>query len=122
MNIRGVQITWMQIGVLVVAWLAFLFSFVDRLSWPPVMPIASAELGLSAKEAGSFMTAFYIGYVATQLPGGLLTDRYGYRKVLIGSFLIMGIFTILMGTISSYQQGFMYRILAGAGSGAIFSA
>lgn len=122
MNIRGVQITWVQVGVLAVAWLAFLFSFVDRLSWPPVMPIASKELGLSAKEAGSYMTAFYIGYVVTQLPGGLLTDKYGYRKVLMGSFLVMGIFTALMGTIASYQQGFVYRVLAGVGSGAIFSA
>ncbi|MCC5468169.1 MFS transporter [Pelosinus baikalensis] len=122
MNIRGIQITWVQVGVLFIAWLAFLFSFVDRLSWSPVMPIASKELGLSAKEAGSYMTAFYIGYVATQLPGGLLTDKYGYRKVLIGSFLVMGIFTALMGTITSYQQGFIYRVLAGVGSGAIFSA
>jgi MFS family permease len=122
MNLRGVQITWEQVGILLIVWLAFLFSFVDRLSWPPVMPIASKVLGLSAKEAGSYMTAFYIGYVVTQLPGGLLTDKYGYRKVLIGSFLIMGIFTALMGTITSYQQGFIYRVLAGAGSGAIFSA
>lgn len=121
-NIRGIQITWGQIGVLLIAWLAFLFSFVDRLSWPPVMPIASKALGLSAKEAGSYMTAFYLGYVVTQLPGGLLTDKYGYRKVLMGSFLIMGIFTALMGTITSYSQGFMYRVLAGIGSGAIFSA
>jgi MFS family permease len=122
MNMRGIQITWVQVGVLVIAWLAFLFSFVDRLSWPPVMPIASKALGLSAKEAGSYMTAFYIGYVTTQLPGGLLTDKYGYRKVLMGSFLVMGVFTALMGTITSYQQGFIYRVLAGVGSGAIFSA
>jgi len=122
MNIRGVKITWVQVGVLFIAWLAFLFSFVDRLSWPPVMPIASKALGLSAKQAGSYMTAFYIGYVVTQLPGGLLTDKYGYRKVLIGSFFVMGIFTALMGTITSYQQGFVYRVLAGVGSGAIFSA
>jgi MFS family permease len=121
-NIRGVEITWGQVGVLLIAWLAFLFSFVDRLSWPPVMPIASKALGLSAKEAGSYMTAFYIGYVVTQLPGGLLADKYGYRKVLMGSFLVMGMFTALMGTITSYSQGFIYRILAGVGSGAIFSA
>lgn len=122
MNIRGVSITWVQLGVLAIAWLAFLLSFVDRLSWPPVMPLAGKELGMSAKEAGSYMTAFYIGYVLTQLPGGLLTDKYGYRRVLLGSFLVMGIFTTLMGTITSYQQGFLYRVLAGIGSGAVFSA
>jgi len=29
---------------------------------------------------------------------------------------------MLMGTITSYQQGFIYRILAGVGSAAIFCA
>jgi sugar phosphate permease len=111
-----------QIGVLLVAWMAFLFSFVDRLSWSSMMPIASKALAMNLVQAGSFSTAFYIGYVITQLPGGLLTDRFGYRKVLLGSFLVMGVFTGLMGTIHSYGQGYLFRILAGAGSGAVFSA
>ncbi|MBA4496454.1 MFS transporter [Paenactinomyces guangxiensis] len=111
-----------QIGVLFIVWTAFLLSFVDRLSWPPVIPIASHDLGISAAQAGGYMTAFYIGYVCTQLPGGLLTDRFGYRKVLLSSFLIMGVFTALMGTIHSYGQGFVLRVLAGFGSGAVFSA
>ena len=122
MKIKGVAISSTQISVLVIVWLAFLLSFVDRLSWPPVMPLVSKELGMTAKQAGSYMTAFYIGYVATQLPGGLLTDRFGYRKVLLGSFALMGVFTALMGTITTYEQGFTYRILAGIGSGAVFSA
>ncbi|MEJ8546745.1 MFS transporter [Brevibacillus borstelensis] len=111
-----------QMGVLLIVWMAFLFSFVDRLSWPPIMPLASQDLGLSKAEAGSYMTAFYIGYVITQLPGGLLTDRFGYRKVLLGSFFIMGLFTVSMGMINSYHTGFALRVLAGLGSGAVFSA
>lgn len=111
-----------QMGVLLIVWMAFLFSFVDRLSWPPIMPLASQDLGLSKAEAGSYMTAFYIGYVITQLPGGLLTDRFGYRKVLLGSFFVMGLFTVSMGLINSYHTGFAMRVLAGLGSGAVFSA
>jgi len=122
MKIKGFEITSTQVGVLIILWLAFLVSFVDRLSWPPVMPMAAKELGMTAKQAGSYMTAFYAGYVFTQLPGGLLTDRFGYRKVLLISFVVMGFFTALMGTVSSYEQGLLYRILAGVGSGAIFSA
>lgn len=122
MRIPGIDVSLTQIGVLAVLWTAFLLSFVDRLSWPPVMPTAAQELGMSAKQAGSYMTAFYIGYVVTQLPGGILTDRFGYRRVLLGSFLVMGCFTALMGTVTTYEQGFIYRVMAGIGSGAIFSA
>ena len=122
MNIRGIEVTQKQLAVLFMVWLAFLLSFVDRLAWPPIMPLAIKELGMSAKQAGSYMTAFYFGYVLTQLPGGLLTDRFGYRKVLLSSFLIMGFFTALMGVTTNYEQGVVFRFLAGVGSGAVFSA
>ncbi|GAA4703572.1 MFS transporter [Brevibacillus fulvus] len=112
----------LAIGVVIIAWMAFLFSFVDRLSWTPIMPLAMKDLGLTKTQAGSFMTAFYIGYVITQLPGGLLTDRFGYRKVVLGSFFVMGVFTALMSTVHSYEMGIALRVLAGLGSGAVFSA
>lgn len=116
------SIRFQSIGVLFTVWLAFLFSYIDRLAWPPIMPLVVRDLGFSATQAGSYMTAFYIGYVITQLPGGILTDRFGYRKVLLGSFFIMGFFTAAMGMIRTYEYGFFFRMLAGMGSGAIYSA
>lgn len=113
---------WISFGVLFVVWTAFLLSFVDRLAWPPMIPLASKDLGITAAQAGGFMTAFYIGYVMTQLPGGYLTDRFGYRRVLLSSFLVMGIFTAAMGLVDSYAAGLILRIFAGMGSGAVFSA
>lgn len=113
---------WMPFGVLFVVWSAFLLSFVDRLTWPPIIPLASKDLGITAAQAGGYMTAFYIGYVITQLPGGYLTDRFGYRRVLMASFLVMGTFTAAMGLVENYTAGFLLRILAGMGSGAVFSA
>lgn len=111
-----------QVIILFIVWLAFLFSFIDRLAWAPIIPLVSKALSMNAEQSGSYMSAFYLGYIVTQIPGGYLADRFGYRKILLFSFLIMGIFTILMGTITSFWQGFFYRILAGIGSGAIFSA
>ncbi|MBU2702966.1 MFS family permease [Sporomusaceae bacterium BoRhaA] len=122
MKIRGFEVNSIQIGVFLIVWFAFTLSFVDRLAWPPIMPLASKKLGLSAKQAGSYMTAFYTGYILTQIPGGLLTDRFGYRKVLLSSFLLMGLFTGLMGLTTSYEQGLVFRLLAGIGSGAVMAA
>jgi MFS family permease len=122
MNIRGVEVSYKHLGILVIVWLAFALSFTDRMSWPPIMPLAMKDLGMTGAQAGSYMTAFYVGYVLTQLPGGLLNDRFGYRKVLCTSFLVMGCFTMLMGTVTSYEQGLAYRFIAGVGSGAVFSS
>jgi len=120
--INNLNFSKFQIMVLLILWSAFLFSFVDRLAWAPVIPLAAKALSLNAREAGSYMSAFYFGYILTQLPGGYLADRFGYRKILLCSFFIMGFFTMLMGTVSNFWQGFFYRIFAGMGSGAIFSA
>lgn len=122
MNIRGVEITKTQIGVFLMVWAIYLLSFTERMALPPVLPLIAKELGLTGTQSGSYMTAFYMGYVCTQLPGGLLTDRFGYRKVLLGSLLAIGGSTALMYLVTSYQMGFFFRVLSGVGSGAIFSA
>lgn len=104
------------------AWLAYLLSYVSRMSWSPIIPVASKDLGINAAQAGSFMTAFYIGYVITQIPGGFLVDKYGYRKVLLSCFSLLGIFTLLSGFAPNYQLGLVTRVITGMGAGAIFSA
>ena len=111
-----------HIGIFTIIWLAFMTSNVDRFAWGSVMPVASAALGLSGAGSGGLMTAFFIGYISTQLPGGWLADRFGYRRVLLSSFLVMGLFTGLMGTVEVYETGFIYRVLAGMGSGCVYSS
>ncbi|MDR2945720.1 MAG: MFS transporter, partial [Candidatus Adiutrix sp.] len=111
-----------HIGVFTVIWLAFMTSNVDRFAWGSVMPTASADLGLSGAGAGGLMTAFFIGYICTQIPGGYLADRFGYRRVLLTSFLVMGFFTAMMGTVESYKAGFIYRLMAGLGSGCVYAS
>jgi len=97
---------WMTaLRVISCGWLAFLCSFIDRLSWPPIIPMAAGELGLTAAEAGGFMSAFFLGYLLTQLPGGMLADRWGSRKVLLYSLFLMGIFTIGLALTTGFLQG-----------------
>lgn len=102
--------------------LAFFCSFVDRLSWPPVIPLASSELGLTAAQAGGFMSAFFLGYLLTQLPGGILSDRLGTRKVLVVSLFLMGVFTLGTAWVPGYWSGMSLRFAAGIGSGAVLAA
>ena len=104
------------------AWLAFLCSFVDRLSWPPIIPLAIGDLKLTATEAGSFMSIFFLGYLLTQIPGGMLADRFGIRRVLLGSLFLVATFTVAFAWTPNYAAGIFLRFLAGLGSGAILAA
>jgi MFS family permease len=84
--------------------------------------MASRELGLTAAQAGGFMSAFFLGYLLTQLPGGMLADRLGTRKVLLISLLFMGIFTLGMAWVPGFWTGVILRFIAGVGSGAVLAA
>lgn len=113
---------WIAWRVVFCGWLAFFCSFIDRLTWPPVIPLAAGELGLSAAQAGGFMSAFFFGYLITQLPGGMLADRLGTRKVLLASFVLMGMFTLSIAVVPGFWTGISMRFLAGIGSGAVLAA
>ena len=100
----------------------FLFTFITRFTWPPLIPVVVPILGISMSQAGAYMSAFYMGYVVTQIPAGVLADRFGVRFILGISLLLEGLSTCAFGFITTYDTGFMLRIIAGLGAGAVFSS
>lgn len=108
--------------ILALAVLSFILTFVTRFAWPPLIPVVVPILGMKMSQAGAFMSAFYIGYVLTQVPAGLLTDFIGVRLVLTLCLLVEGVSTFGMGYINTYDSGFALRVICGLGAGADFSA
>jgi predicted MFS family arabinose efflux permease len=47
---------------------------VGVLGLPSLAPLIRADLGLTRQEAGSFISAFYVGGILTSLPAGWPTD------------------------------------------------
>lgn len=111
-----------QLLILFIAWLAFLSSLTTRLSWSSIMPLAIDDLGFTAKDAALYVSIFYTGYALTVLPGGMLADRFGYRRVIMFSLTCMAIFTALMATFDNYTLGLAYRFLLGFFSGPLHSS
>lgn len=102
---------------------AFLMAFVSRFAWPPLMPVAMPDLGITDRSEGlAYMSAFYLGYIITQIPGGVLTDRFGPKMVLSGALGLQGIGTLGLAFIDTYQAGFILRIICGLGGGCVYSA
>lgn len=78
--------------------------YLARSVLPPVLPILSVELGLTHAQAGLLETAYLIGYIISKLPAGVLSERYGARKVLAMSMVGYGASTFMI----SYAQGFIH--------------
>lgn len=66
----------------------YLLDFFQRVSPAALALDLSREIANSAVALGSLSSAYFITYAGCQLPGGLLIDRYGSRKVLTGAALL----------------------------------
>lgn len=112
------QYRWVIMALMVAS---FVLTFLARFAWPPLIPVIVPVLNMNMSQAGAYMTAFYIGYVITQVPAGMLADRFGVRTILGVSLVLEGISTWAMGSITSFDMGFTLRIVTGLGAGAIMS-
>ncbi len=110
---------WRRHGLVLAVFVAV---FLGRFAWPPMQSEAMADLDITNAQAGLFMNAFYFGYLATQLPGGLLADRFGAKLVLAASLFISGAATLMLYTIAGPGEGCFWRALAGLGGGAVYAA
>ncbi len=109
-------------AILSMCMLSFFLTFVARFAWPPLIPVVVPILGMKMSQAGAFMSAFYIGYVITQIPAGILADFIGVRLVLTLCLILEGVASIGMGYINTYDSGFALRVICGLGAGADFAA
>jgi sugar phosphate permease len=103
------------VAVLFVAWGV---AVLDRGAMPVALPYISRELGLKPFQSSLILSTFFVGYSLAHLPGGVLADRFGARKVATLSLLWWSAFTALTGAVSTLLQMLTVRLLFGLGEGA----
>ncbi|MFC5823475.1 MFS transporter [Nonomuraea insulae] len=108
--------------VLLLCWASLTMTSVDRSTWGPASLQAGAALGVSLAGLGAFATAYYVGYVLSNIGGGLLGDRLGSRVVLSGSLFTAGGFMVVFGFVPSAGAGIAVQALIGLCAGADFAA
>lgn len=108
---RGAKIT---VALLFTAWLT---DYVDRLVINLALPSIGEEFGLSRAEQGLAVSAFFLAYAAFQIPGGMLADRFGAKRVTCWAVLIWSAFTALTGLAGSFAILLVVRFLFGAAEG-----
>lgn len=108
--------------VLLVCWGAQTLTFVDRLAWATVAVEAGDALSIPVKVLGIFVTSFYVGYVASNVVGGLSTDRFGPERVILASLAPLGIATFFFGFTDNIPTGLVFQLLMGLAAGANYAA
>ncbi|BEU25590.1 aromatic acid/H+ symport family MFS transporter [Paraburkholderia caribensis] len=81
-------------------------------------PSIAQEWGIGKAALGPVMSAALLGLAVGALSSGPLADRLGRKKVLVGSVLIFGAFTLASAYSNSLEQLTLLRFLTGIGLGA----
>ncbi|WP_318828414.1 MFS transporter [Burkholderia cepacia] len=115
----GLRRRW---AILAVAWTSLLMAFVDRLTWASLAAGVGHSLGLPVASLGIFVTAFYVGYVLSNVLAGIGADKVGPSRMLTLAMLPLGVGTFLFGYTTSVPYGLALQVLMGLAAGADYSA
>lgn len=88
-----------------------------RMSYSLILPPMRDGLGLTYAQAGLIGTGNFIGYLCLAVIGGFLAARYGVRKVIFVSLLVMGVSLFITGLSDSFIFAFFMRLVTGMGNG-----
>jgi len=97
--------------------IAWCVCYLDRMIMSVSIPFIAKDFGMSPVSMGVAMSAFLLGYAITQIPGGILADKFGASKVIFVSLILWSLFTGLTGLAGSLVGLLIIRVLFGMGEG-----
>jgi sugar phosphate permease len=102
-----------KLGVISLLWFGWYIGCVDRTIIYFAAPFMIREFHLTATQMGIIMSAFFAGYALMQVPGGVLADRFGPRKVFLWVVFVWSLFTGVTGLTYGFAAMVLVRFLFG---------
>lgn len=101
---------------------ATFICYIDRVNISVAIIPMAEHLGWDREVQGRVLSAFFVGYLLTQILGGRLADRFGGKVVLGTGVLLWSLFTALTPPAAFLGLGvlFVARIAMGMGEGVTF--
>lgn len=90
---------------------------VGPLGIPAIASLIRTDLGLTLAQAGSFLSAYYIGPALVSLPAGTLADRWGVKRMLVLGQLVIAAGLLAASLATSYAAFTLLLVAAGFGYG-----
>ncbi|WP_276210697.1 MFS transporter [Heyndrickxia coagulans] len=107
-------------------WFAFLFfiigliAYMDRSNIAVVASPIMESFGINKVQFGFLNSLFSLGYAISQIPAGLLSEKFGARIIVSCSLIWWSIFTMLTATVRTFGSLGAVRLLFGMGEGPMY--
>lgn len=98
-------------------YLGFCVAYIDRTAINISLSAIGQEFEVSPATLGIVLSAFFIGYTVMQVPGGMIADKLGSKKVIMISLAFWSVFTLATGFTYSLLALLLVRFLFGLGEG-----
>src|SRR6516165_10599388 len=88
----------------------------------PVMPAYARQFGLSGFQQGMVLGATGLAALAVSVPAGMLSDRFGARRITLAAGLLMAAATLAQALAGGFGALLASRLAFGAGYGVVWTA
>ncbi|HEX7937265.1 MAG TPA: MFS transporter [Paraburkholderia sp.] len=122
MLLKSSRLKHIQVVAIAFLTLAGIVNYLDRSTLSIANHSVSQELGLSASQMGLLLSAFSFAYAFSQLPIGMLLDRFGARVMLGLGMFVWSSAQLCGGLVSSLPQFLVARVALGLGEAPNFPA
>ena len=113
---RGIPATTNVLGLLCAM---YFINYIVRVNVSTAAAVFQPELHLTNTQVGLIFSAFAYPYLAFQVAGGWVADKFGARKALTVFAIIWSLATVLMGLANSLSGLILGRVLLGIGVSAL---
>ena len=102
--------------------LLYITNYLDRTSVAYAAIGMARDLGFNDHVLGMGIGIFFVSYVALQIPGALLVERWSARGMISATMIVSGSLTALTGLVHTRAQLYLARFLLGAAEAGFFPA
>jgi MFS transporter, ACS family, D-galactonate transporter len=100
--------------------LSVFINYIDRSNLSIAAPLLKDELGLSAVQLGTLLSAFFWTYGLMQVPAGWLVDHFDVKWVFAAGFFVWSLATAITGTLHGFAALIIIRVILGVGESVAF--
>lgn len=114
---KASKVRWFLLSVI---FALCLVAYLDRVNLSVCAPMIMEQLGFDKVQLSLTMSAFFLSYAVMQIPGAMLVERYGTRKIGAAAMIWWSVFTILTPLAWGLYSFLAVRLLFGMGEGPLY--
>lgn len=113
-------VSWKKI--ITILFLGWTIIWISRTVLNPVLPNIKDGLNVqSDSRLALVFSSYFLAYTLIQIPAGIMSDKYGEKRILIPSFIIFAIASFCMGLAPSIEVMYIANFFCGLASGVFFA-